>query len=127
MKDAFIKEIERRGLKPGGASADLRITCYLVTSKETAYSGYNDYIGRRSSGYNHYSTGWSIGYAGTTSKQQAQLVGTLIMNVYDGSSKDQIWQAVATGKVNENPQKDRSKTIPKSVASVMRRFPIRPK
>ena len=127
LKDSFIREIERRGLQPGGAAADLRITCYFVTSTETAFSGYNDYIGRRSSGYNHYSTGWSIGYAGTTSRQQAQLVGTLIMNVYEGNSKNQIWQAVATGDVNENPQKDRSKTIPKKVASIMRRFPISPK
>jgi hypothetical protein len=127
MKDSFIKEIERRGLKAGGADADLRITCYLVTSNESAFSGYNDYVGRRSSGYNHYSTGWSYGYAGTTSKQQAQLVGTLIMNVYEGNSKNQIWQAVATKKVKNNPQKDRSKSIPASVASVMRKFPIRPK
>lgn len=127
IKDSYIKEFDRRGLRRGNANADLQVTCYFVTSSESAYSGYNDYIGGRSAGYNHYYTGWGgVGYSGTTSKQQSKLVGTLIMNVYDGKTKDQIWQSVTTGKVNENPKKDRSKTLPKKVASTMRKFPIRP-
>jgi len=126
IKDSYIKEFERRGLKPGNAKADMQVSCYFVTGTESAYSGYNDYIGGRSAGYNHYYTGWGVGYSGTTSKQQSKLVGTLIMNVYDGKTKDQIWQSVTTGKVNENPKKDRSKTIPGKVASTMRKFPIRP-
>ncbi len=127
IQDSFHSEFERRGLKRGNANADMQVSCYFVTGKETAYSGYNDYVGGRSSGYNHYHTGWGYGYSGTTTKQRSKLVGTLIMNVYEGNSKNQIWQAIATGKVNENPKKDRTQTIPASVSSVMRKFPIRPK
>jgi len=126
IQDSFISEFERRGLKRGNANADLQISCYFVTGTETAYSGYNDYVGGRGSGYNHYYTGWGVGYSGTSSKQRSKLVGTLIMNVYDGKTKDQIWQSVTTGKVNENPKKDRTKTLPGKVASTMRKFPIRP-
>lgn len=127
MKDSFISEFERRGLKLVNANPDMQVSCYLVTSTKTAYSGYNDYIGGRSSGYNHYNTGWGYGPSGNTSKQRSKLVGTLIMNVYQGNSKNQIWQATATGKVNDNPKKDRSKTLPGKVSSVMRKFPVRPK
>lgn len=126
IQDSFLSEFERRGIKPGNANADMQVSCYFVTGTETAYSGYNDYVGGRSSGYNHYYTGWGVGYSGTSSKQRSKLVGTLIMNVYDGKTKDQIWQSVATGNVNENPKTDRSKLIPGKVSSVMRKFPIRP-
>ena len=127
MKESFVSEFERRGLKLVNANPDMQLSCYLVTNSETAFSGYNDYVGGRSTGYNHYRTGWGTGYSGNTSKQQSKLMGTLIMNVYEGNTKNQIWQATASGKVSDNPKKDRSKTIPGKVASVMRRFPVRPK
>ena len=127
LRDAFISEFERRGLKRVNSIGDMQVSLYLVTSNETAFSGYNDYVGGRNSGYNHYRGGWGYGYAGNTSKQQSKLVGTLIMNVYDEKGKNQIWQAIATSTVNENPKKDRSKTIPGKVSIIMKNFPIRPK
>ncbi len=126
MRDAFISEFERRGLKRVNSAPDMQVSLYLVTSNETAFSGYNDYVGGRNGGYNHYGGGWGYGYSGNTSKQQSKLVGTLIMNVYDGNGKNQVWQAIATSTVNENPQK-RVKTIPGKVSIIMRSFPVRPK
>ena len=127
MRDAFINEFERRGLKHVNSSGDMQVSLYLVTNNETAFSGYNDYVGGRNAGYHHYRGSWGYGYAGNTSKQQSKLVGTLIMNVYDRKSQNQIWQAVATGTINDNPKKDRSKSIPGKVSGIMRRFPVRPK
>ena len=127
MRDAFIKEFERRGLEHVNSIGDMQVSLYLVTSDETAYSGYNDYVGNRNRSYSHYGGGYGYGYSGNTSKQQSKLMGTLIMNVYDEKGKNQVWQAIATGAVNDNPKKDRSKTIPGKVASIMRSFPVRPK
>jgi hypothetical protein len=126
IRDSFKREFSRRGFKPV-SKGDMHVSIYLVTSNETAFSGYSDYVGGRGGGNNHYGGGYGYGYSGNTYKQQSKLVGTLIMNVYDGKSRNQIWQAIATGTVNENPKKDRSKTIPGSVASIMRRFPVNPK
>ena len=47
------------------------------------------------------------------------------MNVFDGASKEQIWQAVATKTVNSKPDK-REKSIPKGVKKIMKKFPIAP-
>lgn len=127
MRNSFISEFERRGLSHVNSKGDMQVSLYLVTSSETAFSGYNDYVGGRNSGYSHYGGGWGYGYSGNTSKQQSKLVGTLIMNVYDGKGQNQVWQAIATGTVNENPKKDRSKTIPGKVSAVMRQFPVHPK
>ena len=127
MRNSFVSEFERRGLKQVNSTGDMQVSLYLVTNSETAFSGYNDYVGGRNSGYSHYRGGWGYGYSGNTSKQQSKLVGTLIMNVYDGKSQNQVWQAIASGTVNENPKKDRNKTIPGKVSTVMRRFPVHPK
>lgn len=126
IKEAFVREFERRGFKQVSSKGDMQVSIYLVTSEETAFSGYSDYVGGRSSGYNHYRGGWGYGYSGNTSKQRGKLVGTLILNVYDGNNRNQVWQAIATGTVNKN-NKRRDRTIPGKVSSVMRRFPVRPR
>jgi len=125
LKDAFLSEFERRGFQNVKGKGDMQVSVYLVTSEETAFSGYNDYVGGRSSDYTHYRGGWGYGYSGNTSKQQSKLMGTLILNVYNGANK-QIWQAIATSAVNQNP-KSRDKSIPGKVSTVMKRFPVKPK
>jgi len=45
------------------------------------------------------------------------------MDVFDGESKDLIWQAVAAGTIDENPEK-REKSLPKSVKKLMKKFPF---
>lgn len=126
LREAFVKEFDRRGFKEVKSAGDMQVSLYIVSSNETAFSGYSDYVGGRGTGYSHYSGGWGYGYSGNTSKQQSKLKGTLIMNVYDGNGKNQIWQAIATGTLNEN-EKTRDKTIPTKVSTIMRRFPARPK
>ena len=46
------------------------------------------------------------------------------MDVFDEKEGNQIWQGIAVGTVNENPEK-REKTIPKSVNALMYKFPIK--
>jgi hypothetical protein len=125
LRESFISEFERRGLKQVNSAGDIQVSIYIVVNSETAFSGYTDYVGGRNGGSSYYGGGWGYGYNGNTSKQQEKLVGTLIMNVYNGSNKKQIWQAIATGAVNEN-YKTRDKSIPETVSIIMKRFPIRP-
>lgn len=131
LRAAFINEFERRGMTKVNSGGDMQISLYIVTSEETAVSGYNDYVGGRSGGtggYNHYGGGWGYGYgySGNTYKTQGKMMGTLIMNAYDGTNRDQIWQAIATAAVNEKPEK-RDKSIPAKISTIMKSFPIQPK
>lgn len=125
LRDSFIKEFERRGLKLVNTAGDMQVSLYIVLNSESAFSGYNDYVGGRSAGYSHYMGGWGYGYNGNTSKQREKLMGTLIMNVYNSKNRKQVWQAIATGAVNENA-KTRDRSIPETVSIIMRRFPVRP-
>lgn len=125
LRDAFISEFTRRGFQHVSSTGDMQVSIYVVVNEETAFSGYSDYVGGRSGAYSHYQGGWGYGYHGNTSKQQGKLMGTLIMNIYNGSSQNQVWQAIATGAVNENA-KTRDKSIPQTVSTIMRRFPVNP-
>lgn len=124
LRDAFTREFERRGLQKVNSGGDMQISLYIVTSVETAVSGYNDYVGGYGS-YYHYNGGYGTGNMNNTFTQREKEVGTLIMNVYDKGSQNQIWQAVATSAVETNPAK-RKKSIPSKIRSLMRYFPVKP-
>jgi hypothetical protein len=125
LRDAFTKEFERRGLQKVNSGGDMQISLYIVLSVETAVSGYNDYVGGHGS-YYHYHRGYATGNMNNTYTQREKEVGTLIMNVYDRESKDQIWQAIATSAVQTNPAK-RERSIPAKVKNLMSYFPVKPK
>lgn len=127
---AFGKELERRGLKRVKQNGDMMISLFIVFDDKTAVSAYNNYYGGAhggmyGGGYSRYSYGWGYGYSSTRYTQQDYNVGTLVMDVFDRGSKKQVWQGVATKTVNENIDK-REKSIPRTVESLMRRFPVTP-
>ena len=105
IHDAFINEFEARGM-------------VLVES-----DGDMEYYTARYSSYHPYRRGWNQSYATTTFTQNDYMEGTLVMDVFDGKSKDQIWQGVARSTINENPG-TREKDIPKKIAVLMKNFPI---
>jgi len=76
-------------------------------------------------GYRRGGWGWGMGHSTTTYSENDYLEGTMVVDVFDGKTKDQIWQAVGVGTVTENPEK-REKTIPKTVKKMMKKFPIQP-
>ena len=134
MEESFVREFSRRGFKRVNTTGDMQVSIYVVTSDQTAFSGYNDYVGRAGA-YTHYGGGYGYGYgyggsyggaygSNNTYKTRSKLKGTVIMNIYDGS-KNQIWQVVGSSAVEKNPQK-RERTIPAKVENVMRRFPVPP-
>ena len=124
LRDAFIKQFERRGMTKVNSGGDMQISLYIITSEESAVSGYNDYVG--ASGYrNYYGFGYGTGNMNNTYTTASKEYGTLIMNCYDGTSRDQIWQAIATSAVQQKVEKRKS-TIPSKIANIMSYFPVKP-
>ena len=54
------------------------------------------------------------------------MVGTLIMDVFDGQTKNSVWQAIANATVEKKPEK-RPQTMPGKIAILMREFPVKVK
>jgi hypothetical protein len=125
IHDAFIKEFESRGMKLVSENGDMAVSLFIVIDQKTSTTAYTNYYGGRYGGYHRYNMGWGIGYASTTYSENDYLEGTLVMDVFDGKSKDQIWQGVAKSTVTENPDK-REKSIPKKVEALMKKFPVEP-
>lgn len=125
LHEAFKKEFDARGMQYLEENGDIDISLFIVVDQKTSTTAYTNYYGSHYGRYGRYRGGWGYGHAQTTYTETDYLQGTLVLDVFDGKSKDQIWQGVATSTISENPQK-REKTVPKKTAALMKRFPIKP-
>ena len=123
MRDAFQSELKSRNLKLAESDGSLAISLYVVINKETSITAYTNYHG--GTGYGRRGRGWGSGHSSTSYSESDYLKGTLVMDVFDSETKELIWQGVATGTVNEKPEK-REKSIPKMIKKLMKKFPIKP-
>ena len=126
IRDAFISEFEARGMKPVKENGDMDVSLFIVVDQKTSTTAYTNYYGSGYGGYNRYRGGWGYGHATTTYSESDYLEGTLVMDVFDGTSKDQVWQGIATSTITENPDK-REKTIPNKINALMKKFPVQAK
>jgi len=124
LLEAFQGEFNKRAITEVQDNPDMDISLYIVVSKETSTTAYTSYMGG-GFGRGYRGGAWGGGYATTTYSENDYLQGTLVIDVYDPKSKKLIWEAVASGTINEKPQK-REKGIPKAVKKLMKRFPVEP-
>lgn len=124
MRDAFTSEFERRGLKRVEFKGDIQISLYIIVSVEGSVSGIATHYSNANSIYTHY--GYGYGYSTSTMKQKSSEVGTMIMDVFDGQSNKQVWQAIAKKTITQDLEK-RAKNIPTNIRAIMRDFPVKAK
>lgn len=123
IHDAFMKEFDARGMEFVESGGDLEVSLFLVIDQKTSVSAYTDYYGGGYGAYRRYGYGWGMGYATTTYSESDYLEGTLVMDAFDGESKNQVWQGVAKSTIDENPAK-RETSIPKKIGLLMAKFPV---
>ena len=125
MRDAFKAEFQKRNMKFVECGGDMAVSLFLVVSQEKSVTAYTNYYGGGGYGrYRRYGYGWG-GSSTTSYSENDYLKGTLVMDVFDETSGDQIWQGVAVKTVEEKPEK-REKSIPKTISALMKKFPIEP-
>jgi len=126
FRDAFKDELDKRNMERVETGGDLVFVLYLVIEQKTSTTAYTNYYGNGGGrGYRRGRGGWGGGYSSTSYSESDYNVGTLVVDVFDGESKEQIWQSIATKTVSEKSNK-KDKTIPKSVKKTMKKFPIEP-
>ena len=122
LRDAFKAEMDARNMVLS-ENGDMAISLFIVVDHKTSTTAYSNYYGGSNYRYRRGGSHWGGGYATTTYTENDYLEGTLVMDVFDAESKEQIWQAVAKGTIMEKPEK-RAKSIPKTVGKLMKKFPI---
>ena len=123
IHDAFQREFDARGMELVESGGDIAVSLFIVVDEQSTITAYTDYYANRYGRYHPYYRGWGQGYTATTYSKHDYLEGTLVLDVFDGTTNDQVWQGVATGTINENPGK-REQTIPKKIATLMKKYPV---
>ena len=125
FRDAFRAEMAKRNIDIVEEGGDMAIVLFLVADAKTSINAYTNYYGGGYGRYHRGGWGWGAGHSTTTYTQDDYVQGTLVVDVYDNTSGDLIWQGVGTKTIEEKAEK-REKTIPKVVAAVMNKFPVKP-
>lgn len=129
--DAFKAEFTNRNMTLVSENGDAIVSLYLVIDKKTSTTAYTDFNGGMGLGVGvGMRRGWGMGYGGvgmgsatTTYSTNDYNEGTLVVDLYDASSKTLIWQSTIQSVVTEKASK-RDKTIPKKIGKLMKKYPV---
>jgi hypothetical protein len=117
VMDQIIAHVEEAGLTQVESGADFLITYHGESETQVR-------VDTMSYGYG-YGAGWrwgGYGYRGpTTSSVRTYENGTLIIDAWDGDSKELIWRGTATSTTTDNPKKARKK-IDKAIQKIVKKW-----
>ncbi len=127
IEKAFGAELGKRNLTYQREGGDITVALFIVTEQKQQTTATTTGMGGRYGygGYYGYGPGWGwgTGMSTTTYNTYDYTVGTLVCDIFDTNGEQLIWEGVAQGTINENPQK-REASIPKVVAQIMARYPV---
>lgn len=113
LQKAFKSEFDARNLSYVQSGGDMSVSLYIFLDVKADSTTYNQFITRSSQ------TATT-----TTIHEDDYQVGTLIMDCYDAKESKLIFQVKKMKTIQENSAK-REKTIPKAVAKLMKKFPVK--
>jgi hypothetical protein len=66
-----------------------------------------------------------MGTSTTTYSEYDYQVGTLVVDVFDKKAEKLIWEGIGKKTLDDNPQTN-DKNIQKTVAAIMKNYPVQP-
>lgn len=121
LQESFKSEFTARNLSFVETGGDMAVSLYIFVEQKsdlTAYTNYN-------SGMGYGRAAWGMGGTSTTTvTEDNYMVGTLVLDCYDTKENKLIFQGVSQKTIQENPSR-REKTIPKAVAKLMKKYPVK--
>lgn len=105
-----------KGLREVGDSPDLSVVLYGILNEEKRINIHN-------SGYG-YGRYWRGGYGGgmSTATTSTYTVGTLVIDLYDTSTRQLVWRGTATGTMSDKPAKNEKK-LNKVLEKMFKKYP----
>lgn len=113
VKDAIDKELAAKGWTQVPTGGDVSLVAVEKTSVQQQYDTFYDGFG-----------GWRRfgGFEDSTTTVDSYKVGTLIVCIFEGNSKQLIWKGTSSGDLSDNPEKD-TKKLTKDVQQLFKHFP----
>jgi hypothetical protein len=115
VKDAIDKELTAKGWTQVPSGGDVALMAVEKTSVHQQYDTFYDGFG----GWR-----WGGGIGESTTSVDNYKVGTLIVSMFDGSSKQLIWRGTSSSNLSGNPDKN-TKKLDKDVQQMFKHFPPR--
>jgi hypothetical protein len=117
IRDAVDHELQAKGWQLVPAGGDVTLTAVAIKKNQAEYTTFYDGLG---GGWRWH--GWGDGMATTTVENIP--VGTLVVDIYDTSTKQLIWRGLAHDQLSDKPDKD-TKKLEKAVSKMFDKFPPR--
>jgi hypothetical protein len=119
--DAISAALVAKGWQQVTEGADVGVMAHVATKREynleTFYSGFGGGWGWRH---------WGGGFGEAITTPETYMVGTLVVDLFDGRTRQLIWRGFATDTLSDKPQKDTEK-LNKAVQKMFKEFPPREK
>ena len=113
VKYAIDQQLAAKGWMQVSSGGDVNLVAIEKTSVQQQYDTFYDgFGGRRRFG----------GFGESTTTVENYRVGTLIVSMFDGNSKQLIWRGTASSDLSGNPEKN-TKKLDKDLAKMFKKFP----
>ncbi|MGI4756779.1 MAG: DUF4136 domain-containing protein [Janthinobacterium lividum] len=126
LHDALIHDLAARGLQLVPQGGDLAITAIGSRKNQQEYNSFYEGLGGggfgwRGRGFGGF--GGGFGNEGVTNTQVINIpIGTLVVDVYDGSKHQLLFRGVASDTLSSKEEKN-SKKLQKSIDKIIDKFP----
>lgn len=117
MKQAVASQLAAKGLVQVASDGDVVVAARsAIHNQHELNTFYDGFGGRR----------WGGGLGMSTTTVDNYKAGTLIVEMFDGQSKNLIWRGSATNTLSSNADKN-IKSLDKNVQKMFEHFPQQPK
>lgn len=100
------RRLSARGLTRQEGSGDIALVANVATSEQQTLD--TMYTGGAYGGWG-WGPGWGYGGMGSsTTRVRTYTVGTLVLDMFDASTKRAIWRGTASGTVSDSPEKNQA-------------------
>jgi hypothetical protein len=115
IREAVDHVLQAKGWQLVQTEGDVMLTAVASKKSQPEYTTFYDGLG---GGWRWH--GWGTGMATTTVDKIP--VGTLVIDIYDCSTRNLVWRGEAEDQLSDKPDKD-SKKLEKAVAKMFAKFP----
>lgn len=121
MQQRVVEGIDARLQAKGwtlGNSGDVALVANVTTAKQHSLDTF--YTGSAMGGWGW--RGWGGGMGSATTTVDTYVTGTLIVDMFDASTKQAVWRGTATGTVSSSPDRN-TKNLNKDLDKLFAKFP----
>ncbi len=121
IRQAVDSQLASKGLQKVSSGGDLAISYQVSTQDRSSYSTMSTGWG---GGYGMMGPRMGMGMGTSTTTETTWEEGTLVLAMFAGATKTQVWQGTASGDLNQNMSPDdRTKQINEVVSKLLDGFP----